>query len=181
MSGTLRRHSSTGNLINLVDIDNLILCSRDILSRCQNDLQQNIGSEATPEEIAAVMMDKSPEFVIEILAYQQIPVSLETPVGEDGENNLGDMVEDKDATTPEDAMNQLVQKEEVQELLESLNDRERQVIRLRFGLEDGRARTLEEVGKEFDVTRERIRQIEAKALRKLRHPSRSKKLRDYLD
>ena len=98
----------------------------------------------------------------------QNPVSLETPVGEDGENNLGDMVEDKDATTPEDAMNQLVQKEEVQELLESLNDRERQVIRLRFGLEDGKTHTLEEIGDELNVTRERVRQIEARAMEKLR-------------
>lgn len=104
----------------------------------------------------------------EILSYLQNPVSLETPVGEDGENNLGDMVEDKDATTPEDAMNQLVQKEEVQELLESLNDRERQVIRLRFGLEDGKTHTLEEIGDELNVTRERVRQIEARAMEKLR-------------
>ena len=108
------------------------------VQKISKDLQQKFGREATPEEIAAEMKDKSPEFVKEILSYLQNPVSLETPVGEDGENNLGDMVEDKDATTPEDAMNQLVQKEEVQELLESLNDRERQVIRLRFGLEDGK-------------------------------------------
>ena len=111
---------------------------------------------------------EEPEFVKEILSYLQNPVSLETPVGEDGENNLGDMVEDKDATPPEDAMNQLVQKEEVQELLESLNDRERQVIRLRFGLDDGKTHTLEEIGDELNVTRERVRQIEARAMEKLR-------------
>ena len=138
------------------------------VQKISKDLQQKFGREATPEEIAAEMKDKSPEFVKEILSYLQNPVSLETPVGEDGENNLGDMVEDKDATTPEDAMNQLVQKEEVQELLESLNDRERQVIRLRFGLEDGKTHTLEEIGDELNVTRERVRQIEARAMEKLR-------------
>ena len=138
------------------------------VQKISKDLQQKFGREATPEEIAAEMKDKSPEFVKEILSYLQNPVSLETPVGEDGENNLGDMVEDKDATTPEDAMNQLVQKEEVQELLESLNDRERQVIRLRFGLEDGKTHTLEEIGDELSVTRERVRQIEARAMEKLR-------------
>lgn len=134
------------------------------VQKISKDLQQKFGREATPEEIAEEMKDKSPEFVKEILSYLQNPVSLETPVGEDGENNLGDMVEDKDATTPEDAMNQLVQKEEVQELLESLNDRERQVIRLRFGLEDGKTHTLEEIGDELNVTRERVRQIEARAM-----------------
>ena len=138
------------------------------VQKISKDLQQKFGREATPEEIAEEMKDKSPEFVKEILSYLQNPVSLETPVGEDGENNLGDMVEDKDATTPEDAMNQLVQKEEVQELLESLNDRERQVIRLRFGLEDGKTHTLEEIGDELNVTRERVRQIEARAMEKLR-------------
>ena len=138
------------------------------VQKISKDLQQKFGREATPEEIAAEMKDKSPEFVKEILSYLQNPVSLETPVGEDGENNLGDMVEDKDATTPEDAMNQLVQKEAVQELLESLNDRERQVIRLRFGLEDGKTHTLEEIGDELNVTRERVRQIEARAMEKLR-------------
>ena len=125
------------------------------VQKIAKDLQQKFGREATPEEIAAEMKDKSPEFVKEILSYLQNPVSLETPVGEDGENNLGDMVEDKDATTPEDAMNQLVQKEEVQELLESLNDRERQVIRLRFGLEDGKTHTLEEIGDELNDKRTR--------------------------
>ena len=145
-------------------------CCREYeeVQKISKDLQQKFGREATPEEIAAEMKDKSPEFVKEILSYLQNPVSLETPVGEDGENNLGDMVEDKDATTPEDAMNQLVQKEEVQELLESLNDRERQVIRLRFGLEDGKTHTLEEIGDELNVTRERVRQIEARAMEKLR-------------
>ena len=138
------------------------------VQRISKELQQSLGREATPEEIAEKLEDKSTEDVKNILSYLQNPVSLETPVGEDGENNLGDMVEDKDATTPEDAMNQLVQKEEVQELLESLNDRERQVIRLRFGLEDGKTHTLEEIGDELNVTRERVRQIEAIAMEKLR-------------
>ncbi|MDU3456092.1 sigma-70 family RNA polymerase sigma factor, partial [Peptostreptococcus sp.] len=109
------------------------------------------------------------------------PVSLETPIGEEEDSHLGDFIPDEDAPAPAEAAAYSLLKEQIEEVLNTLNDREQKVLKLRFGLEDGRARTLEEVGKEFDVTRERIRQIEAKALRKLRHPSRSKKLRDYLD
>lgn len=138
------------------------------VQRIAKELQQILGREATPEEIAEKLDGKDAGYVKEILSYLQNPVSLETPVGEDGENNLGDMVEDKTEATPEEAMNQLVQKEEVSELLESLNERERQVIRLRYGLEDGKIHTLEEIGKELDVTRERVRQIEARAMEKLR-------------
>ena len=111
----------------------------------------------------------------------QDPVSLETPIGEEEDSHLGDFIPDEDAPAPAEAAAYSLLKEQIEEVLNTLNDREQKVLKLRFGLEDGRARTLEEVGKEFDVTRERIRQIEAKALRKLRHPSRSKKLRDYLD
>ena len=139
------------------------------VQKIAKDLQQKFGREATPEEIAEEMKDKSPEFVKEILSYLQNPVSLETPVGEDGENNLGDMVEDKASPTPEEAMNLLVQKEEVSELLNALNDREKQVIRLRYGLEDGKTHTLEEIGEELKVTRERVRQIESRAMEKLRN------------
>lgn len=139
------------------------------VQRIAKELQQTFGREATPEEIADKMDGKDAAYVKEILSYLQNPVSLETPVGEDGENNLGDMVEDKTETTPEEAMNQLVQKEEVSELLESLTERERQVIRLRYGLEDGKPHTLEEIGNELDVTRERVRQIEARAMEKLRN------------
>ena len=133
------------------------------------ELQQSLGREATPEEIAEKLGDKSTEDVKNILSYLQNPVSLETPVGEDGENNLGDMVEDKASPTPEEAMNLLVQKEEVSELLNALNDREKQVIRLRYGLEDGKTHTLEEIGEELKVTRERVRQIESRAMEKLRN------------
>ena len=139
------------------------------MQRIAKELQQTLGREATPEEIAEKLDGKDEAYVKEILSYLQNPVSLETPVGEDGENNLGDMVEDKTEATPEEAMNQLVQKEEVSELLEALNERERQVIRLRYGLEDGKPHTLEEIGNELDVTRERVRQIEARAMEKLRN------------
>jgi len=139
------------------------------VQRIAKELQQTLGREATPEEIAEKLDGKDAVYVKEILSYLQNPVSLETPVGEDGENNLGDMVEDKTEATPEEAMNQLVQKEEVSELLESLTERERQVIRLRYGLEDGKPHTLEEIGNELDVTRERVRQIEARAMEKLRN------------
>ena len=126
------------------------------------------GDELSLTEIAEKLGDKSTEDVQNILSYLQNPVSLETPVGEDGENNLGDMVEDKASPTPEEAMNLLVQKEEVSELLNALNDREKQVIRLRYGLEDGKPHTLEEIGEELKVTRERVRQIESRAMEKLR-------------
>ena len=134
------------------------------VQRISKELQQSLGREATPEEIAEKLGDKSTEDVKNILSYLQNPVSLETPVGEDGENNLGDMVEDKAYPTPEEAMNLLVQKEEVSELLNALNDREKQVIRLRYGLEDGKTHTLEEIGEELKVTRERVRQIESRAM-----------------
>ena len=132
------------------------------------ELQQTLGREATAAEIAEKLGDKSEEDVKNIITYLQNPVSLETPVGENGEDSLGDMVEDKREATPEEAMAQLVQKEEVTELLESLSDRERQVIRLRYGLDGGRTHTLEEIGEQLNVTRERVRQIEAKAMEKLR-------------
>jgi RNA polymerase sigma factor, sigma-70 family len=121
------------------------------------------------------------EKVREIMKIAQDPVSLETPIGEEEDSHLGDFIPDEDAPAPAEAAAYSLLKEQIEEVLNTLNDREQNVLKLRFGLEDGRARTLEEVGKEFDVTRERIRQIEAKALRKLRHPSRSKKLRDFLD
>lgn len=138
------------------------------VQKAAKELQQTLGREATPGEIAGQLKNKTEQEVKEILSYLQNPVSLETPVGEDGENSLGDMVEDKTEVTPEEAMNQLVQKEEVSELLGSLTERERQVISMRYGLEDGRTHTLEEIGSELDVTRERVRQIEARAMEKLR-------------
>ena len=126
-------------------------------------------------------MNMSEDKVREIMKIAQDPVSLETPIGEEEDSHLGDFIPDEDAPAPAEAAAYSLLKEQIEEVLNTLYDREQKVLKLRFGLEDGRARTLEEVGKEFDVTRERIRQIEAKALRKLRHPSRSKKLRDYLD
>ena len=126
-------------------------------------------------------MNMSVEKVREIIKIAQEPVSLETPIGEEEDSHLGDFIPDEDALAPSEAAAYSLLKEQLEDVLCTLNEREQKVLKLRFGLEDGRARTLEEVGKEFDVTRERIRQIEAKALRKLRHPSRSKKLKDYLD
>ncbi len=138
------------------------------------------GHDASPEEIAAEL-DMEPERVREIMRIAQDPVSLETPIGEEEDSHLGDFIPDDDAPAPADAASLILLKEQLGEVLSTLTDREEKVLRLRFGLEDGRSRTLEEVGKEFNVTRERIRQIEAKALRKLRHPSRSKKVKDFLD
>ncbi len=132
------------------------------------ELQQSLGRDVTPKEIAEKLGDKTEEEVKNILNYLQSPVSLETPVGDDGENSLGDMVEDRTEPTPEEAMNALVQQEEVKELLETLSDRERQVIRLRYGLDEEKPHTLEEIGEILGVTRERVRQIEARALEKLR-------------
>lgn len=150
------------------------------LVRTSRQLLQELGREPSPEEIAKEM--KLPvEKVREVLKIAQEPVSLETPVGEEDDSHLGDFIQDEHIMVPVEAATQTLLREQLDEALDSLTDRERRVIRLRFGMEDGRARTLEEVGKEFDVTRERIRQIEAKALRKLRHPSRSRKLKDYLD
>lgn len=138
------------------------------VQKISKELQQELGREPLPKEIAEKMPGKTEDDIKNILSYLQSPVSLETPVGEEGENSLGDMVEDRTEATPEEAMNTLVQKEEVSELLESLSDRERQVIRLRYGLEDGKTHTLEEIGSMLSVTRERVRQIEARAMEKLR-------------
>lgn len=150
------------------------------LIRVSRQLLQELGRDPKPEEIAKEM-DMSEEKVREIMKIAQDPVSLETPIGEEEDSHLGDFIPDEDALAPAEAAAYSLLKDQIEEVLGSLNEREQKVLKLRFGLDDGRARTLEEVGKEFDVTRERIRQIEAKALRKLRHPSRSKKLRDYLD
>ena len=150
------------------------------LIRVSRQLLQELGREPTPEEIAEEM-DMPVDRVREILKISQEPVSLETPIGEEEDSHLGDFIQDDNVPVPADAAAFTLLKEQLVEVLSTLTDREQKVLRLRFGLDDGRARTLEEVGKEFNVTRERIRQIEAKALRKLRHPSRSKRLKDYLD
>ena len=150
------------------------------LIRVSRQLLQELGRDPKPEEIAKEM-DMTEDKVREIMKIAQDPVSLETPIGEEEDSHLWDFIPDDDAPAPAEAAAYSLLKEQIEDVLGSLNEREQKVLKLRFGLEDGRARTLEEVGKEFDVTRERIRQIEAKALRKLRHPSRSKKLRDYLD
>ena len=152
-------------------INKLIRTSRQLL-------QQN-GREPTPEEIAKEM-EMSVEKVMEIQKIAQDPVSLETPIGEEDDSHLGDFIQDEDSPAPQDSAAHTLLREQLEEVMDTLTPREAMVLKLRFGLEDGKARTLEEVGKQFDVTRERIRQIEAKALRKLRHPSRSKKLRDYM-
>jgi len=150
------------------------------LIRVSRQLLQELGREPTPEEIAQEM-GLSEEKVREIMKISQEPVSLETPIGEEEDSHLGDFIPDDDAPAPDESAAFTLLKEQLIDVLDTLTPREEKVLRLRFGLDDGRARTLEEVGKEFNVTRERIRQIEAKALRKLRHPSRSKKLKDYLD
>lgn len=150
------------------------------LIRVQRQLLQDLGREPSPEEIGEEM-DLLPEKVREILKIAQEPVSLETPIGEEDDSHLGDFIEDSDAQSPSDHAAYELLKEQLEDVLDTLTDREENVLRLRFGLDDGRTRTLEEVGKVFGVTRERIRQIEAKALRKLRHPSRSKRLKDFLE
>lgn len=150
------------------------------LIRVSRQLLQELGREPIPEEIAKVM-EIPVERVREIMKIAQEPVSLETPIGEEEDSHLGDFIPDEDAPAPSEAASFILLKEQLEEVLETLTPREEKVLRLRFGLDDGRTRTLEEVGQEFGVTRERIRQIEAKALRKLRHPSRSKKLKDYLE
>ncbi len=150
------------------------------LIRVQRQLLQELGREPSPEEIAKEM-NISEEKVREIQKIAQEPVSLETPIGEEEDSHLGDFIEDHDARAPAEEASFTLLREQLDEVLKTLTDREQRVLRLRFGLDDGRARTLEEVGQKFGVTRERIRQIEAKTLRKLRHPSRSKKLKDYLD
>lgn len=150
------------------------------LIRIQRQLLQDLGREPLPEEIGAEM-DMPTKKVREILKIAQEPVSLETPIGEEDDSHLGDFIEDQDATSPADHAAYEMMKKQLENVLDTLTDREENVLRLRFGLDDGRTRTLEEVGKVFGVTRERIRQIEAKALRKLRHPSRSKQLKDFLE
>ena len=150
------------------------------LIRTSRHLLQQLDRGPTPEEIAKEM-DMSVEKVMEIQKIAQDPVSLETPIGEEDDSHLGDFIQDEDSPAPQDAASYTLLREQLEEVMKTLTPREAKVLRLRFGLDDGKARTLEEVGKEFDVTRERIRQIEAKALRKLRHPSRSKKLRDYMN
>lgn len=150
------------------------------LVRVQRSLLQDLGREPTPEEIGAEM-DLPTEKVRNIINISQDPVSLETPIGEENDSHLGDFIEDGEAMDPEDNASYEMLKTELEDVLETLTDREENVLRLRFGLDDGRQRTLEDVGKVFGVTRERIRQIEAKALRKLRHPSRSKQLKDFLE
>ena len=150
------------------------------LIRTSRQLLQELGREPTPEEIAE-KMDMPVERVREIMKISQDPVSLETPIGEEEDSHLGDFIQDEHVAVPADAAAFTLLHEQLMEVLDTLTDREQKVLRLRFGLDDGRPRTLEEVGRQFNVTRERIRQIEAKALRKLRHPSRSRKLKDYLD
>jgi RNA polymerase primary sigma factor len=149
------------------------------LTRATRELTQKYGRNPTPEEIGE-QMELSTQKVREVIKLTQLPISLELPMGEDAESNLGDMIEDHNAIQPLDSASKQLLKDQINEVLLTLTPREQRVLQLRFGLEDGRPRTLEEVGLEFSVTRERVRQIEAKALRKLRHPSRSRKLRDYL-
>ena len=150
------------------------------LVRTQRQLVQKLGREATPEELAKEL-DMPVDRVREIMKISQDPVSLETPIGEEEDSHLGDFIQDDNVEVPADAATYTLLHEQLMEVLSTLTEREQKVLRLRFGLDDGRPRTLEEVGRQFNVTRERIRQIEAKALRKLRHPSRSKVLKDYLD
>ena len=150
------------------------------LVREQRNLLQELGQDPTPEQIAE-RMDMTPDKVREILKIAQEPVSLETPIGEEDDSHLGDFIEDEVIENPVDYTTRVVLREQLDEVLDTLTDREENVLRLRFGLDDGKMRTLEDVGKVFNVTRERIRQIEAKALRKLRHPSRSKPLRDFIE
>ena len=150
------------------------------LIRTQRQLVQTLGREPSPEEVAA-SMEIPVERVREVMKISMDPVSLETPIGEEEDSHLGDFIQDEQVMVPADAATYTLLREQLTEVLETLTEREQKVLRLRFGLDDGRPRTLEEVGRDFNVTRERIRQIEAKALRKLRHPSRSRKLKDYLD
>jgi RNA polymerase primary sigma factor len=155
----------------------------EIMNKLQSAIRQLLqenGHEPTPKEIGE-LMELPADRVREIMKLSQMPISLESPIGEEGDTHLGDMIEDKNALAPPEAASRQLLKDQVDEVLSTLTPRERRILHLRFGLEDGVSRTLEEVGKEFNVTRERIRQIEAKALRKLRHPSRSKKLRDFLE
>jgi RNA polymerase primary sigma factor len=151
------------------------------VTKTSRELLQEKGREVSAEEIARELDGMNPERVREIMKIAQDPISLETPVGEEEDSHIGDFIEDQESPAPAEAASYELLREQLNEVLRTLTPREEQVLRLRFGLEDGRQRTLEEVGQQFNITRERIRQIEAKALRKLRHPSRSKKLRDYLN
>ena len=148
--------------------------------RVERQLLQELGRQPAPEEVANEM-GMSVDKIREVLKIAQEPIPLETPIGEEEDSHLGDFIPDEEITAPSDAASQVMLKEELEEVLKTLKDREAKVLKMRFGLEDGRMRTLEEVGRDFNVTRERIRQIEAKALRKLRHPSRSKRLKDFLE
>ena len=150
------------------------------LTRIQRQLVQDLGRDPLPEEIAEKMENITADKVREIQKIALDPVSLETPIGEEDDSHLGDFIEDKETLSPDDYTNNQLLKDEINNVLQGLTEREEKVLRLRFGLMDGRTRTLEEVGKEFNVTRERIRQIEAKALRKLKHPNRSKRLKDFV-
>jgi RNA polymerase primary sigma factor len=150
------------------------------LLRVSRRLAQEQGKQPSSKEIGAEM-EMAPEKVEEIIKVSQLPISLESPIGDEEDSHLGDFIEDRNTLPPADVASRQLLKEQIEEVLNTLTPREQRVLQLRFGLEDGRSRTLEEVGKEFNVTRERIRQIEAKALRKLRHPSRSRKLKDYLE
>jgi RNA polymerase primary sigma factor len=150
------------------------------LLSASRQLSQEKGREPTPKEIGE-LMELPGDRVLEIMKLMQLPLSMDSPVGEEGDTSLGDLIEDQNALAPPEAASRQLLKEQIDEVLSSITPRERRILELRFGLEDGRSRTLEEVGKDFNVTRERIRQIEAKALRKLRHPSRSRKLRDFME
>lgn len=150
------------------------------VKKASSQLLHENGKDPTPEQIAD-RLEMTEDRVREIMRIAQDPVSLETPIGEEEDSHLGDFIEDENAPAPADAASQVLLKEQINQVLSTLTPREEAVLRLRFGLEDGRSRTLEEVGQRFNVTRERIRQIEAKALRKLRHPNRSNKVKDYLD
>ena len=150
------------------------------LARVQRQMLQDLGREPTPEELAKEL-DMTPEKVVEVQKYGREPISLHTPLGEDGDSEFGDLIEDSEAVVPAEAVNFTLLQEQLHDVLDTLSEREAGVVSMRFGLTDGQPKTLDEIGKVYGVTRERIRQIEAKALRKLRHPSRSKKLKDYLD
>jgi RNA polymerase primary sigma factor len=150
------------------------------LARVQRQMLQDLGREATPEELAKEL-DMTPEKVIEVQKYGREPISLHTPLGEDGDSEFGDLIEDSEAIVPADAVSFTLLQEQLQQVLDTLSEREAGVVQMRFGLTDGQPKTLDEIGKVYGVTRERIRQIESKTMSKLRHPSRSQVLRDYLD
>ena len=183
IKGTLRETALFGHNLQLkrtIRIPVHMVETINRLIRTQRQLVQTLGREPSPDEVAAAM-EIPVERVREVMKISMDPVSLETPIGEEEDSHLGDFIQDEQVMVPADAATYTLLREQLTEVLETLTEREQKVLRLRFGLDDGRPRTLEEVGRDFNVTRERIRQIEAKALRKLRHPSRSRKLKDYLD